>query len=429
MMIQYDENSKMNIMKMPMVLFVIFAAITAVAVYMEKLPNSLIGGLAVCISLGYLLYFIIGKISILQKTIGMAAVPFICAFLVYKNLIPESAIEIVNNTINGKTDVLGFYVGALLCGSILVMDRKMLIKAGSRYFVPIAGGILVSYGVAGLVGRFFGYSFRDVVLYIVGPIMGGGNGAGAVPMSEIYANASGQAADTFYSKMLPAMTLGNWFAIFGGIILKNLGWKFPKLTGNGTLMKGYSEKDAGKTYDFTLRLEDLGIGCFATAAFVIFGRIIASYVPMIHAYAFTIIAVALVKILGILPERMEYCVVQWYQFMRANVTVIIMAGVGICMFDLASLFAVLSPGYVVMCLIVVAAATIGAGAAGMLMKFFFVEAGITAGLCMCNAGGNGDVYVLTAAERMELMSFAQISSRLGGAIILVIQSLLAGWLL
>jgi len=78
----------------------------------------------------------------------------------------------------------------------------------------------------------------------------------------------------------------------------------------------------------------------------------------------------------------------------------------------------------VLCLVTCLGAFFGAFFVGKLVGFHPVEAGITAGLCMANMGGTGDVAVLSAADRMELMPFAQISSRLGGAVILLLGSLM-----
>ena len=66
---------------------------------------------------------------------------------------------------------------------------------------------------------------------------------------------------------------------------------------------------------------------------------------------------------------------------------------------------------------------VGSGVFGALVGFYPVESAITAGLCMANMGGAGDLAVLGAAKRMDLMSYAQISSRIGGAIVLLLGSL------
>ena len=61
-----------------------------------------------------------------------------------------------------------------------------------------------------------------------------------------------------------------------------------------------------------------------------------------------------------------------------------------------------------------------------LGQYYPVDSAVTAGLCMANRGGGGDIVVLGAANRMDLMSYAAISSRIGGSIVLVIASVVFG---
>ncbi|MGQ0418938.1 2-hydroxycarboxylate transporter family protein, partial [Bacillus sp. HC-Mk] len=58
-----------------------------------------------------------------------------------------------------------------------------------------------------------------------------------------------------------------------------------------------------------------------------------------------------------------------------------------------------------------------------LMQMYPVESAIVTG-CHSGLGGTGDVAILSASNRMELMPFAQISTRLGGAAMVVTATIL-----
>jgi len=52
---------------------------------------------------------------------------------------------------------------------------------------------------------------------------------------------------------------------------------------------------------------------------------------------------------------------------------------------------------------------------GRLLNMYPIETAII-NACHSGQGGTGDVAILTAANRMQLMPFAQIATRIGGAI-------------
>ena len=104
---------------------------------------------------------------------------------------------------------------------------------------------------------------------------------------------------------------------------------------------------------------------------------------------------------------------------------VVFAGIGIALTDFSEFVSVINLDTLVISLAIVIGAVLGTALVGYILGFYPIDAAVTAGLCMANRGG-GDVVVLGAAERMELMSYAAISSRIGGAIVLVIASVIFG---
>ncbi len=54
-------------------------------------------------------------------------------------------------------------------------------------------------------------------------------------------------------------------------------------------------------------------------------------------------------------------------------------------------------------------------AVGWALKMYPIDTAIVTA-CHSGQGGTGDVAILTAGNRMQLMPFAQIATRIGGAI-------------
>ncbi|MAM58603.1 MAG: citrate:sodium symporter [Salinicola sp.] len=403
----------------PFPLFAIATGVLVVSMATDTIPTGMIGALLVMMILGELMGFIGDRLPIVKSYLGGGAILAIfgAAALVYVQWLPTGVVDNVTQFMKGG-GFLNFYIAALITGSILGMDSRVLVKVGSRYALPLICAVLFAALFAIAVGWVMGFSPQDAVVVITLPIMGGGMGAGAVPMSQIYEQLLGQPASYYISILVPALALGNVFAIIIAGLLNGLANRMPSLTGNGQMMPGVEIEERESKPD----LSKLGIGVIAALTFFVAGEILGGFIPL-HPYALMIILVAVLKIANLVPESINDAAAQWFQFVAKNWTFALLFGIGIAYTDLGQVIDAISITYVMIVFAVVAGAAFGAGLVGKLVGFYPIESAITAGLCMANMGGTGDVAVLSAAKRMQLMPFAQISSRLGGALILLISSI------
>jgi malate:Na+ symporter len=419
--------SKLNELKIgviPLPLYVALALIIYGASVYNQLPPDMIGGFAVIMVMGILLGDIGLKIPILKDIGGPAILALLIpSIMVFYNLINPAAMEAVT-TLMKTSNFLYLYISCLVAGSILGMNRKVLVQGFTRMFVPLVLGTLAAVAAGVLAGSLFGYDMKHTFFYIVVPIIGGGIGEGILPLSLAYSQILGTSAESFVSQMIPAAVIGNIVAIICAGLMKRLGEKRPELTGNGVLVKakggdGISrETNINKPVDFSL----MGAGLLIACSFFIFGSLAHKFLG-IPGPVLMIVAATLVKCLKMMPAKMEQGAYHLYKFVSTSLTWPLMVGLGILYIPLEDVVKIVTPGYVVVCSVVVIA-MVGTGyIVGKVMNMYPVDSAIVTG-CHSGLGGTGDVAILSASNRMSLMPFAQVATRLGGASTVILATLL-----
>ena len=440
---QKVQKEAFKIFGMAWYVYAAIAGIALIAMFGDYLPSNTVGAFAILYTLGIALGWIGDRIPVWNTYIGGGSIlAFLgSAYLVYIGIIPEATIETVKIFMD-TTDFLDLFIAVLITGSILSVNRKLLLKAFAGYLPAILAGIVGAILLGMVGGLLVGVEPARVATEYVLPIMGGGTGAGAIPMADIYANATGNDPAKWLSFGLSILTIANIIAIISAGVLNKIGeLSFGKaLTGNGELIRNAEDISAleGKE-EVKVTQRDIACGLILACAFYVAGNILSKVVQIpeftlfgsvlkidIHRFAWMVVLVAIANIAGVIPAELRVGANKLQGYFSKQFLLVIMCGVGIALTDLGELIAAFTFGNVLIATLIVLGAILGSGLVGWLVGFYPIETAITAGLCMANRGGSGDLAVLGAAKRMELISFAQISSRLGGGLMLIIASVVFG---
>jgi Na+/citrate or Na+/malate symporter len=98
-----------------------------------------------------------------------------------------------------------------------------------------------------------------------------------------------------------------------------------------------------------------------------------------------------------------------------------MAGLGLLYIPLKDVIGTLSWQYFIVVISVVFTIIVTGFFISRFMNMNPVEAAIISA-CQSGMGGTGDVAILSTADRMNLMPFAQVATRLGGAITVIVMT-------
>jgi hypothetical protein len=126
----------------PLMLFVGIAAIVATSAWAGLLPKNMIGGLAVIMTLGFAFAKVGRQIPVLKDIGGPAILCLMVpSVLVYFGVFGKHTLDTVHLLMK-EANLLYFVIACLVVGSILGMNRVLLIQGMMRMFVPLVAGTL-----------------------------------------------------------------------------------------------------------------------------------------------------------------------------------------------------------------------------------------------------------------------------------------------
>lgn len=413
----------------PLPLFILAGVLIAIDCLGGKLPSDIVVMVATLAFFGFACGEFGKQLPIVGK-LGAAAIcaTFIPSALVYYGLLPDSVVE---STIKfyKSTNILYLYICCIIVGSIMSMNRQVLIQGFLRIFFPMLCGEIVGMIVGMGVGLALGLEPFQIFFFIILPIMAGGVGEGAIPLSIGYATLLHMDQGVALGRILPMVMLGSLTAIIIAGCLNQLGKRYPHLTGEGQLIPNSNSRDdkiANLSGAFTGKTDvtTLASGVLLAVLLYMLGMLGHELIGLPAPVGMLFIAVLVKLTHGVSPRILEGSQVV-YKFFQTSVTYPVLFAVGVAITPWQELVNAFTLTNLLVIISTVSALVVTGFFVGKKIGMHPIDVAIVS-CCQSGQGGTGDVAILTAGNRMSLMPFAQIATRIGGAINVSIALLVLG---
>lgn len=407
------DNWKVGIIPLP--LFLLAGGLIALDCLGGKLPSDIVVMVATLAFFGFACGEFGKRLPVLGK-LGAAAIcaTFIPSALVHYGLLPEVVVESTTKFYK-STNILYLYICCIIVGSIMSMNRTTLIQGFLRIFFPMLCGELVGMVVGVGVGTALGLEPFQVFFFIVLPIMAGGVGEGAIPLSIGYAALMHMDQGVALGRVLPMVMLGSLTAIVISGCLNQLGKRFPHLTGEGQLMPNRRNETHRETpVEGKMDVTTLASGALLAVLLYMLGMLGQKTIGLPAPVGMLFLAVLLKLVNGVSPRLQEGSQMV-YKFFRTAVTYPILFAVGVAITPWQELVNAFTVTNLLVIISTVTALVATGFLVGKKIGMYPIDVAIVS-CCQSGQGGTGDVAILTSGNRMNLMPFAQIATRIGGAI-------------
>ena len=409
----------------PVPVAIVGVAVTAAFVWLGAPPSDILMNIVV-LAVGGFFCAEIGKRTPGLRNLGLAAIlaTFLPSWLVYARLLPPTLVKSIT-AFTDNSNFLYLFIAAIIVGSILGMDRRVLIAGFLKIFVPLAIGSVAACAVGCAVGTALGLGLSHTFFKVVAPIMAGGVGEGAIPLTIGYATFSHQPQGELFAEVLPAVMLGSLTAILFAGALNALGKRYPHLTGEGRLQPGEQDDEPFAAPEGShdapraaVTAADVGAALVMAVTLYLLGALAQKLWTWPGPVVMLGLAV-LMKFGHLASPRLERGAFANFQFFSTAVTYPLLFAIGVAKTPWEKLMGAFN--LPTLTTIVVTVATLmGTGfVVARFVRLYPIDAAIV-NACHSGQGGTGDVAILTAGNRMQLMPFAQIATRIGGAIMVTL---------
>ncbi len=406
-------SARIGIIPLPIYALIVVCMTALLA--LGKMPGEISVVLAVLAVLGFGCAELGRRLPGLKQIGGPVIVTILLpSCLVYYQLMPKALEQSIGEFWH-TTNILYFFTVAVIVGGILSIDRQLLIMGFVKLFIPLAAGSVSAAILGTLTGMALGLSASHTFFYIVVPIMAGGLGEGAIPLTLGYAAISNVSQPELFAQVTPPIVLGNLAAIVCATVLHRLGKRFPKYSAGQCLSA--NRLISRQAHLTPTTMESLAtVGMVALSLYMV-GILVNQFTGWPAPIVMLGLAI-LVKLTCAISPKLEDGAYLMQHFFAKAAAYPILFGLGLTLTPWQDLLTALTPVYLITIFVTVLTLALTGLIVGRWAGLNPIESAII-NVCHSGMGSVGDMAILTSANRMHLMPFAQLATRIGGALTVV----------